>query len=137
VLDASITLGWCFEDEGGGEALAALARARTEAVHVPAVWPLEVGNALVVAGRRKRLNEAEAARFLELVGALSIQVEPPPLVSQLPSLLALARAHRISVYDASYLDLALRMGAPLATLDAALAAAARASGVELVTDESG
>lgn len=132
MLDASTTLGWCFADEGN-EAEAALERARLEAVHVPAVWPLEVGNALVVAGRRRRLSEAEAARFLALLAALSIEVEPPPPVSQLPSLLALARTHGISVYDASYLDLALRRGLALATLDAGLAAAARDAGAELLT----
>ena len=134
VLDASVTLGWCFEDEGS-EAVAALERARTAAVHVPAVWPLEIANALVVAGRRKRISEAEAARFLELVAALPIDIEPPPQLGQLPMLLALARAHGISAYDASYLDLALRRGAPLATLDAGLAAAAVAAGVELLGAE--
>jgi predicted nucleic acid-binding protein len=131
VLDASVTLAWCFEDEGA-EALTALERARDGVAHVPALWPLEVANALVVAERRRRLSEAEATRFLDLLAALAIEVEPAPQLAGLASLLALARGHGMSVYDASYLELALRRGLPLATLDTALASAASAVGVGLV-----
>jgi predicted nucleic acid-binding protein len=132
VLDASVTLGWCFQDEGD-EARAALELAREAVVHVPAVWPLEVANALVVAERRKRLSEAESARFLTLVGALAIEIEAAPRLAQMAALLGLARTRGISIYDASYLDLALRRGLPLATLDDRLASAARAAGVAVLS----
>lgn len=131
MLDASVALAWCFEDEGD-EAMMALERARVGVAHAPAVWPLEVGNALLVAERRRRLTEAEATRFLELVAALAIEIEPTAPLASTPALLSLARAHDLSLYDASYLELALRSGLPLATLDDRLGRAARAAGVALV-----
>jgi predicted nucleic acid-binding protein len=128
VLDASAALGWCFEDEGE-DALDTLERAQGAALFVPAVWPLEIANALLVGMRRRRLNTAEASRYLELLGALEIEIEPPHSVSSLAALTALAQAHGLSAYDASYLELALRRGLPLATVDEALTRAARAAGV--------
>lgn len=130
VLDASVALAWCFDDEDAA-ALAILDLAGAGGFHVPAIWPFEIGNGLAVAERRRRLGQADAARFLALLSALGIEVDATPWPSQLPALLALARAHRISVYDAAYLDLAQRSGLPLATLDDSLAQAARAVGVAI------
>ena len=128
MLDASVALAWCFEDEGE-EALETLERARKATLVVPAVWPLEVVNALLVAMRRKRLTAADAARYLELLAALEVEIEAPHSLPSLAALMALAQAHSLAAYDASYLELALRRGLPLATVDQELAHAAHAAGV--------
>jgi predicted nucleic acid-binding protein len=129
VLDASVTLGWCFEDEAGEYADSALEALSDDTAVAPAVWPLEVANGLVVAERRGRLVPAQTARFCALLPALPIEVEPGGLTTTLALLVPLARDHGLSVYDAAYLDLAARRGLPLATLDARLRAAALAAGV--------
>jgi predicted nucleic acid-binding protein len=126
VLDASVTLAWCFDDESA-EALTFLEASGP--FHVPAVWSFEVANGLAVGERRKRLAAADAARFLTLLGGLDLVVAPPPTLGRLPALLGLARAHALSIYDVAYLDLAQRLGLPLATLDGGLARAAVAVGL--------
>jgi predicted nucleic acid-binding protein len=96
---------------------------------VPALWWFEVRNALAVNERRGRLGEADTAAFLRALARLSIGFDRSPDEA---ALLALARRHRLTVYDAAYLELAQREGLPLATLDAALRDAAAASGVALL-----
>src|SRR5437763_10271120 len=133
VLDGSITVCWAFEDEtdayaeGVGDALPD-ARA-----FVPSLWPLEVGNALLVGERRGRITEARVTQFLALLQTQSITLDEETAVRAWKETLHLARAHRLSVYDASYLELAIRRGLPLATLDAELRAASAALGVALFT----
>ena len=97
---------------------------------VPALWPLEVGNVLAVAERRRVLTGAEVVRFLGLLASLPILVDGPPHIPDLHLLLALAREHRLSAYDAAYLHLAMRERLPLASRDRRLRAAARAVGVQ-------
>lgn len=101
VLDCSLTVAWFFEDEMNRYAQAVEDSLAAAAV-VPGLWPLEVANALLVRERRCRAWQHS---------------------------LHLARSHRLSVYDAAYLELALRQGLPLATLDDRLAAAATSAGV--------
>jgi len=96
---------------------------------VPGFWWFEVRNILVVNERRKRIEEPDTNGFLRDLSRLRIRVVREPEES---AVLMLARAHRLSVYDASYLELALRESIPVATLDAELAAAAVAEGAELV-----
>lgn len=132
VLDASVTLSWCFEDEADAAGDAVLRRLAGGRAAVPAVWPLEVANVLLGAERRGRIGAAEARRFLVLLEALPIEVDAHGLARAPREALQLARAHGLSVYDATYLELAVRTGAALATRDARLAAAARAEGVELL-----
>jgi len=131
VLDASVALSWCFEDEGGEYALRVLDALRSSEAVVASLWPLEIANGLAVAERRGRLDSAAAARFTELVLALPIAVEPSSRASGLRFAHRMARARSLSAYDAAYLDLALRHGIPLATLDARLREAAEAEGVRL------
>ncbi len=129
VLDCSVGMAWCFEDEADRYADAVLDRLVEESALVPPLWPLEIANVLVVAERRRRLSKSDSARFLELVGALPIEVDtatPDPF-----HLLAVAREHGLSAYDAAYLALAMREGIPLATRDRALGKAARRCGVPL------
>jgi predicted nucleic acid-binding protein len=129
VLDASIAACWAFPDEKDPRADAALARIRAEDAVVPSLWWFEIRNILVVNERRKRIAQASTNSFLRELARLPIRVDRE---SEESSVLSLARSHRLSVFDASYLELALREGIPLATLDAELAAAAIAEGTELI-----
>ena len=129
VLDASATAGWAFDDEAHPTAALALRRAQTEEAIVPGLWWFEVRNAVVVSERRKRITEAGTATFLQALARLTIRVDRAPVEGEV---LRLARTHRLSVYDAAYLELARREGVPLATLDRELASAARAEGVAVL-----
>lgn len=124
VVDNSVVMSWCFEDEGNGYAESVLESLEAGAAFVPAIWPLEVGNVLLVAERKNRLSQASVVRFLELLGGLPIAVEQEPPERMLKEIIALAREHRLSTYDASYLDLAMRFDLPLSTKDASLVKAA-------------
>jgi predicted nucleic acid-binding protein len=104
-----------------------------EGAVVPSIWPFEILNGLIVAERRGRLTPAQGARFEELLGALLIDVEAAPGRERWPILVSLARDHRLSAYDASYLELALRRSLPLATLDAQLVQALERSGAVLLS----
>lgn len=131
VLDASVAMAWCFEDEHDPGAEAVLDRLRGDHAIVPGLWALEVANVLLSAERRGRLTEAQAQRFVALLEQLPIRVDEAP--ADLAGVLSAGRRHDLSAYDAGYLVLAERLGAPLATLDARLAAAARAAGVGVLT----
>jgi len=129
VLDASVTLAWCFEDEANPYSWAVLdSLARCEAL-VPSIWPLEICNVLVVAERRGRINENDTAAFLDLIAQLPIVMEWEPADRIFGQIIGLARQEAMTSYDASYLDLCLRTGLPLATQDAALRGAAERRGV--------
>lgn len=132
VLDASVALAWCFEDEQSARTDQVLQALEQGKAIVPAIWLLEVGNALLGAERRGLLTPAETAHFLELLRNLPINVEDTPATRPWSEILSLARLHRLSTYDATYLDLAMRLGLPLATLDAALRQAAQDSGVTVL-----
>lgn len=129
VLDASVAMNWAFPDEEDAAALVALKRIRTEPALVPAVWWFEIRNVLLIAERRGRINEADTTAFLRFVSGLNIEIEGLP--DDL-GVTTLCRRYRVSVYDAAYLELAIRKSVPLATLDKRLAAAAQTAGVPLV-----
>ncbi|HSR09234.1 MAG TPA: type II toxin-antitoxin system VapC family toxin [Bryobacteraceae bacterium] len=128
-MDASVALAWGFPDEGNEYADAALLKLERETMLVPALFALEVANALVMGERRKRLRQAEIRRFVDLLEGLSMVQDVQPRSVIMSAVLAIAREHGLSAYDAAYLELAIRAGAPLATLDKALRAAARKAGV--------
>lgn len=131
VLDGSVTLVWGFEDEDDEYAEAILDRMPELQAHVPALWHLEVANALVVGERRRRTTPADAAQFLAILGAFPITVDDETITRAWSDTIHLARAHNLSTYDAAYLELAIRRGLPLASLDDRLKAAAAAVGVPL------
>ena len=131
VVDCSVTMAWCFEDECDDLADAVLDRLADGEAWVPSLWPLEVANVLVAAERRRRLTAADSARFVELLMGLPIVVDDRSHERALSQVLAAARQLGISVYDASYLELAMRLGATLATRDTQLSAAATTAGVTL------
>lgn len=132
VIDASVALSWCFRDENSEYAARILRRLADDTATVPAIWPLEVANGLLVAQRRARLDDAELGRVRELLVDLPIMVSEVGLDEALGSVAALARAQGLSAYDASYLDVAVREGLPLASQDARLIDAAVHVGVALV-----
>lgn len=133
VLDASITLAWCFEDESSDLADLALDRLAQTSALVPAIWSLEIGNALLGAERRGRLSQAESNRFLWLIRVLPIEIDAVSAPRMLNDVVTLAREQGLSTYDAAYLELAMRNGLPLATLDIALQHAAERCGVHLIS----
>lgn len=133
VLDASIAACWAFEDEHHPAAALALERIRTDQAHAPSIWWFEVRNTLIVNERRGRISEADTAEFLRSLSRLGVTIDPAPADALL---LALSRRWRLTVYDASYLELARRKGIPLATLDTDLIRAAKAEDLALLGEES-
>ncbi|MCI5157268.1 MAG: PIN domain-containing protein [Candidatus Electrothrix sp. AUS1_2] len=129
VVDNSIVMSWCFDDEEDDYADTVLAALETMTAGVPAVWPLEVANVLLVAERRERLTTSDSIRFLELLRELSLEVIQEAPQRGTSEIMVLAREQQLSSYDASYLDLAMRKGLPLATLDARLRNAAEKCGI--------
>jgi predicted nucleic acid-binding protein len=132
VLDASLTLSWCFADETTPYSRGVLAFLETTHALVPAIWPFEVANVLALAERRHRITNDGIADFLHKLGRLPIQVERRQALWLWQTILPLAREHRLSGYDAAYLELAKREGMGLATLDQDLRAAGQTLGVPLV-----
>lgn len=133
VIDASATLPWRFEDEATPWTEALLDRVEGgEEVRVPAHWPLEIANTLLVARRRGRVTSAQVSEFVDDLASLPIRIEPPSAPAEWPAILALAEKYRLTAYDAAYLELVERTGLPLATLDRELRQAAEAEGVPLV-----
>lgn len=128
VVDNSVVVAWGLV-EGNDYADAILDRIADLEPIVPAVWPLEFANVLAVAERRGRLRPGEVTRLRDLVLSLGITVVPESPTRVMTDVLALARAEGLSSYDASYLDLAIREGIALATLDDSLRAATGRRGV--------
>lgn len=131
VLDCSVTMAWCFEDESDALADAVLGAFGETEVWVPALWSIEVANVLLVAERRGRLTSAGSARFLELLGELPIIVDGGTHERAFGSILSKGRELSVSAYDATYVDLAIRLGALLATRDRSLTRACEEYGVEV------
>ena len=136
VLDCSATLPWVF----GDEATSACDRLLDELTAggrawVPALWHLELGNVLLGAQRRNRIDQAGIEAFLAQLAVYDISVDDQTMERAWQKTLDLAIQHRLSTYDAAYLELALRRAIPLATLDSALIAAAQTCGVALCLQE--
>jgi predicted nucleic acid-binding protein len=132
VIDASVALAWCFDDEATEATCALLDRFEAEHAEVPSLWHLELANALAVGERNRRITPARTSEFIALVGALPIVIDEQTPHLALSTVLDLARSERLSAYDAGYLELAMRRGVPLATKDKDLAQAARRVGVSLL-----
>ena len=132
VVDNSVVMTWCFRNEENEYSLKVLSMLEKSLAYVPAVWPLEAGNVLAVAERRGRINKSDSSYILELLLSLPIIVEQESVRRMLSEIFMLARDCGISTYDASYLDLAMKMSLPLATLDEKLKKAAKACKVKLV-----
>lgn len=133
VLDASVAVAWCFEDESTKftESVLDLLSEGADAL-VPSIWPLEIANALLIAEKRKRIAQAQVTPILQQIASLPISVMPVDAKQAFGRILPLARQQTLSEYDAAYLELALRHQLPLATLDSALRRSAQDTGVVLL-----
>lgn len=132
VLDCSVAATWLFPDQGTPETDALLDRLKAEGALVPGVWHLEIGNVLVRAERMKRIAKSKVAAYLHLLQRLAIVTDSETDERALRETFLLARECGLSTYDAAYLELAMRRGVQLATLDRALIRAARYMQVETV-----
>ena len=132
VLDASVTLSWCFLDESTTSSQNILDTLSDTYAETPALWAFEVTNVLAIGERRKRITSTVADEFLQKLSRLDIRVQPPMLTGEGHNLLLLVRRHGLTAYDAAYLELAQRKGLALATLDASLRKAAVAENVLLL-----
>ena len=130
VLDASVALAWCFEDEATAETDAVLEQLAEDSAVAPSLWELEVINVLLLAERRGRITESQTARFVALLTQLPILIDSAGV--DMASVLAAGRHHGLTAYGAAYLVLAEREGIPLATIDGKLRVAAQAAGVPVL-----
>jgi predicted nucleic acid-binding protein len=135
VLDASVTMRWLFLDAKPAErayalsVLNAMTQEETKAL-VPVTWALEVSNVIGKAEMKGLLSEAQSEAFLEMLINVDIVADPATFSKALSDTLQIARRYRLSSYDASYLELAMRAGLPLATLDQDLQKAAKKAGLK-------
>jgi predicted nucleic acid-binding protein len=129
VLDVSVTMAWHFEDEATVPIWQLLDRLISDGAVVPGLWPLEVANVLALGERRGRSSAARIAGFVEQLAQLPVEIDGETERRALSEILALARSQDLTAYDAAYLELAMRRGLPLATVDRELRIAADALGV--------
>lgn len=132
ILDCSIAAAWCFEDEASEITDNLLERVRDHGAVVPSLWLLEITNVLLQAERRGRIVTRDVTTRLELLRILPISVEHANQAEIFNSTVALARTEQLTSYDATYLELAIRLDLPLATLDKKLAQAARNTHIEVL-----
>jgi predicted nucleic acid-binding protein len=133
VLDASMAITWLFEDERTAAAHDVMRRVVREGALVPSLWRLEVANVLRNAVRRGRCDEAYADRSLARLGRLAIKRDEETELHAWDGTRALSRDENLTLYDAAYLELAIRKNACLASCDAALVAAAARRRIVVLT----
>lgn len=131
VVDASVALAWGLPDEISPYADAALAVAEQDGLHVPEIWGREIANGLALAYIRKRITAADEKVFLAAMARLTIAVEGSSPSTVIRDGTAAAVRFELTAYDAAYVDLALREGLQLATLDDKMRKAADKFGVTL------
>lgn len=131
VLDNSVSIAWCFADEQPAYARAVLRAIPSVGAVVPSLWPLEAANVLLRSERHGRITQADSTTFLHLLESLPIRVDEETAGRAFAEVVGLARSTGLTSYDASYLELAMRRGLPIATLDEKLSAAAKVVGVSL------
>ena len=132
VVDCSMAMAWLFHDQATPKTADLLNRLATETALVPAWWFIEITNVLAMAERNGRITPAQSDAFIADLGKLGIERDYEAPDRAFTYLLALCRTHRLTSYDAIYLDLALRRNLPLATLDEDLRKTAKKLGVHLL-----
>jgi len=125
-------MAWCFEDEKDRYSDTVLDMLSVSEAHVPSLWALEVANVLLAGERRKRLTKADSLRFINLLRELPITIDQETTDHALTDTISIGREQGLSSYDATYLELAMREGIPLATQDEVLRRAARKCGVKII-----
>ncbi len=131
VLDCSMTMAWCLEDEANDRSEKVLDSLETHVAMAPGHWPLEIANVLTFCERRGRISTEQMADLLRLLAQLAIVIDDETANHAMSDTLAIAREHRLTAYDAAYLELALRKNYPLASLDGPLNDAAASLGIAL------
>ncbi len=132
VLDSSVTLAWCFDDERTDATDAVLERVAESGAEAPSLWPLEILNALWIAERRGRIDAERRIRLAGFLRDLPVNLDADTASQAWVATARLAALYRLTLYGAAYLELAQRLKLPLATLDADLRAAADALAIELI-----
>lgn len=132
VLDASVAMAWCFQEEATPATMRLLDRMGEEVAVVPGLWFLELTNVLMIAERKKRATPAQIDQFICLIEGCNIEIDEQSPRRAFNEVLQLSRKYGLSSYGASYLDLALRRKLPLASLDCRLAHAAKAAGLKVL-----
>ena len=134
VLDNTVTMAWCFAEEGTEFTKTLLSRLSnlTDSAVVPALWLYEVANVVELAVRKGRIPGEKALAFLDSLADLPIEVENPSRTQVFVTVRTLAGQYQLTGYDAAYLELAIRHQLPLASLDKALSRAALAAGLSTV-----
>lgn len=125
VLDCSITMSWCFDDESNEYSDKVLDTLSNVTAIVPTIWPLEVANVLLLAKKKKRLSEVQASSFIDALAVLPIVIDSSSSSRAMHTIFVLAEQSNLTIYDAAYLELALREKIPLMTLDQDLIHAAK------------
>ncbi len=125
VLDCSVTMAWCFEDETSAYTDAVLDSLSSKSAIVPVIWPLEVTNVLLMAVKHKRISKIKAAGFFDRINDLPIKLANNKPLSAMMSIFELGHERKMTSYDASYLDLAIAHNLPIATMDSHLLRSAK------------
>lgn len=132
VVDCSVVMAWLFHDEATPRTAGLLNRLANETALVPAWWFIEITNVLAMAERKGRITPLQSDAFISDLGKLGIEQDDAAPDRAFTHLLGLCRVHRLTSYDAMYLDLAVRRNLPLATLDDELRKSAKKLGVSLL-----
>jgi|ERR1700722_14690975 len=136
VLDCSITMAWCFEDESNDYTDTILENLKNTTAIVPTIWPLEVANVLLLSKKNKRITAVQSASFIDALLALPIVIDQSTTSRAMHSIFVLAGQLDLTIYDAAYLELAIRERIPLLTLDKLLIKAAKRLNVPLKPNET-
>lgn len=131
ILDCSMTMAWCFEDETSEYSEKTLNALSESIAWVPALWPIEVANSLIIATRKKRISYVKAIAFKQHVDIFSISIDNYLISNPIELIFDLAKETGLTAYDAVYLELAIRKNLPLATLDSELKKSAQKIGLPL------
>lgn len=131
VLDCSITMAWCFEDESNEYTDTILENLKNTTAIVPTIWPLEIANVLLLAKKNKRITEVQSASFIDALLALPIVIDQSTTSRAMHSIFVLAGQINLTIYDSAYLELALREKIPLLSLDKGLIKAAKKLNIPL------
>ena len=132
IVDASVALCWFLPGQETPASLAILKQVSAEGVLVPSLWHLEVANHLGRRLRQRALSELDVTIAFELIAKLGVETDKHPWTAP-AEIVAMMMKHNLTAYDAAYLELAIRVGAPLATFDNALLAAASTAGIPVVS----
>ena len=133
VVDASFAAAWCFADEATRETQLVFESVQLHGMVVPSLWYLEMANLLRTAERRERISMEDSDKQLSLLSMLIVKTDATTPAIAWNAILVIARKHRLTIYDATYLELASRLKLPLASRDKLLISAAQQHGVEIIT----